>query len=172
MQVKFVELLNENGIDVSTTTTKIKELKKEFDAAWKDYQELYESYEIAEDSEKEAIAEEISDFEKDLEEADDMLVKKINDWIKNKDVWAENTRKLAEGRANKKAAKENAVQSPPAQPQVVIPASGTISTKGATTVSVSSGVVAEEKKTSNGGWWLLAGFVGIVTLGAVIMKRE
>jgi hypothetical protein len=171
MQVKFVEVLNENGIDVSTTTTKIKELKKEFDSAWQDYQGLYESYEIAEDSEKEALAEEIAEFEKDLEEADDMLVKKINDWMKNKDVWAENTRKLAEGRANKKAAKENAVQSAPAQPQVVIPSSGTIPTQGATTVSASGGLV-EEKESSNSGWWLLAGFIGIVTLGAVIMKRE
>ncbi len=181
MEVKFAQMLDEHGVTSEQTTTKIRDLKNVFDEAWSSYLEILDNYKSCTDvAEKEVLMEEINEFEADLQEADQELVKKINEWVKNKDKWEENKRKMAEGRA-RKAAKASAEPAP-----APLPVSGTTTVQsGANTTSVSqpvnepqmaSAVHADggkvEEESSNTGWWLLAGFVAVVTLGAVVMKRS
>ncbi|MFY8161503.1 MAG: hypothetical protein ACOVNU_09250 [Candidatus Kapaibacteriota bacterium] len=164
IEVKFAQLLDNYGVKASQTTKKIAELQNAFDDAWQEYEELIEEAESEENSDEIAsIEEKIEEYETELKEADSELVSAINKWYKMKDVWAENARKLADGRANKKN-NSNVTQTvnhnqqiPYETPQFVNP-------------KASNG--GEVKKKSSGGFWILAGFVAIVTLGSVVMKRD
>jgi len=169
MEVKFATLLNELGVQAEATTKKIADAKVEFDEAWNLYQEALADYENADDDdEKESLKEDIESFEKELQEADDELVKKIKSWDKNKEVWAKGAAALAEKRAAKKTGGQEPIPqvTPQPTPQVTnpqpIPSNSQFQGDG--------GVV--KKKGGNAIWWILAGVVGVVTLGAVVMKRE
>jgi len=171
MEVKFATLLNELGVQAEATTKKIADAKVEFDEAWNLYQEALADYENADDDdEKESLKEDIESFEKELQEADDELVKKIKSWDKNKEVWAKGAAALAE----KRAAKKSGGQEP--TPQVAPQPNPKFSTPTPQAIPSNSqfqgdgGVV--KKKEGNAIWWILAGVVGVVTLGAVVMKRE
>jgi histidinol dehydrogenase len=169
--VKFADLLNQLGVRAEDTTKKIAESKQIFDEAFQDYQEAVSNYQNSEDEgEKEALREEIDQFEADLTELDEDLVKKIKSWDKNKEVWAKGQAALQEKRLAKKngVSTSNVLETPitSAQPANAIPVGG---------VPVSSSFVGSDgvvKKKSSGGWWILAGIIGIVTLGAVVMKKE
>ena len=164
IEVKFAQLLESYGVNASQTTKKIKELESDFDGAWQEYQELIEDSENETDSDEQALIEEkIEEYEIALREADSELVSAINKWYKMKDVWAENARKLADGRANKKNNANVSQTVNHAQP-----IASEIPNFQKTTASNG----AEVKKKSGGGFWLLAGFVAVVTLGAVVMKRD
>jgi hypothetical protein len=181
MEVKFAELLNSYGVRAEDTTKKIADLVAEFDEAWRDYQQASSDVEDIEDEEeKEAKLEEIRDFEQELKDADDELVKRIESWNKNKEVWAKGQKALAEKRAAKKSgvplegsvvpnATTSVSQTPTAQPMSV-GADGQIS--GVPNNSDFKGEGGVVKKKSGSGWWILAGIIGIVTLGAVVMKKE
>lgn len=169
VQVKFPQLLKTLGVNASQTTKKIAELKSKFDEAWEAYNELLESYEETTDrDEKNEIEASIEEFEELLKDGDDELVSLIKAWDKNKDVWAENAKKLAEGRANKK---NNSNISQGVQHNSTnrseMPLFG--NSKFVNPIASNGGVV---KKKSSGGFWILAGFVAVVTLGAVVMKRD
>ena len=166
VQVKFPQLLKTLGVNASQTTKKIAELKSKFDEAWEGYNELLESYELSTDTdEKNEIEASIEEFEELLKDGDDELVSLIKAWDKNKDVWAENARKLAEGRANKK---NNSNVSQGVQHKSTNRSEMPLF--GNSKFVASNG--GEVKKKSGGGFWLIAGFVAVVTLGAVVMKRD
>jgi len=164
VQVKFAELLESYGVQASQTTKKIAELQNDFDDAFAEYQEQLENLESEQDeNEKATIQESIEEYETALKEADAELVTAINKWYKMKDVWAENARKLADGRANKKN-NQNVSQTVTHLPRIdsQIP-------NFQNPIAFNKSV---EKKKSGGGFWLIAGFVAVVTLGAVVMKRD
>ena len=173
MEVKFATLLNELGVQAEATTKKIADAKVEFDEAWNLYQEALADYEnVNDEDEKESLKDDIESFEKELQEADDELVKKIRSWDKNKEVWAKGAAALAEKRALKKSGGQEPTPqvtpqvTPQPTPQVAnpqpIPSNSQFEGDG--------GVV--KKKSGNAIWWILAGVVGVVTLGAVVMKKE
>ena len=102
-----------------------------------------------------------------MREADAELVSVINKWYKMKDVWAENAKKMGQGRANKKNnANPNANET-----QTVHHNEAKVSDNPIFgNANATNG--GEVKKKSGGGFWLLAGFVAVVTLGVVVMKKD
>ena len=168
IEVKFAQLLESYGVDASQTTKKINDLQSDFDDAWKDYQNLVDESESVEDDNALALIEEqIEEYEIALREADAELVSAINKWYKMKDVWAENAKKMGQGRANKKNnANPNADVT-----QTVHHGQGNGSAMPIfDNANATNG--GEVKKKSGGGFWLLAGLVAVVTLGAVVMKKD
>jgi chromosome segregation ATPase len=164
MEVRFAKLLNENGVKAEQTTAKIKELIETFNEAWEEYQEKIEEVENASEDEQDALVEEIEQFESDLSEADTEIYKKIQSWLKNKDTWEANAQRMAQGRANKSAQKASPTP-------INTPTSGETINQNNGTNTFTIEEPKEDKKKSSGVWWL-AGFVAVVTLGAVVMKRD
>jgi hypothetical protein len=170
MEVKFAKLLSENGVTVEQTTAKIKDLIDSFNMAWEEYEVQVEEYENADDDKKELLQEGIEEFENDLSESDEIIYKKIQSWLKNKDSWEANAQRMAQGRANKSAQKAS---STPINTPTPTPLSGTqtINQNNGTNTFTMEEPKEEKKKSDNGIWWL-AGFVAVVTLGAVVMKNK
>jgi hypothetical protein len=71
---------------------------------------------------------------------------------------------MAQGRANKSAQKASPTP-------INTPTSGETINQNNDTNTFTIEEPKEEKKKSSGIWWL-AGFVAVVTLGAVVMKRD
>jgi hypothetical protein len=164
IEVKFAQLLESYGVQASQTTKKINDLQAEFDDAWEDYQNLVNEAESVEDDNALAIIEEqIEEYEIALREADAELVSVINKWYKMKDVWAENAKKMGQGRANKKS---NSNVS-----QTVHHGQGN-ATQIPKSDNHNASIGGEVKEKKGGGFWIIAGFVAVVTLGAVIMKKD
>ena len=177
MEVKFAQLLNSYGVRAEDTTKKIADLVAEFDEAWRDYQQAINDVEDIEDEEeKESKWEEIRDFEQELKDADAELVKRLESWDKNKEVWAKGQKALADKRALKKGGtpsdggQVSTPQPTPTPQPMSVGADGQIN--GLPNNSDFKGEGGVVKKKSSGGWWILAGIIGIVTLGAVVMKKE
>ncbi len=175
MQPKFIELLNQYGVTAEQTTKKIAELKAEFDDLYETYQDAVDNLKnMDEDDDDSVEREEIATMISGLNDLDADIIKKLESWDKNKEVWAKGRAVLAEKRAAKKnggqdvpAPVETQAPQSPVQPQPQpIPVEGIPANSG---FEGDGGVV---KKKSNAGWWILAGIVGIVTLGAVVMKKE
>ena len=168
MEVKFARLLSENGVTAQQTTAKIKDLIDSFNMAWDEYQLKVEEMEGASDEEQDELVEQLKEFESDLSESDEIIYKKIQSWLKNKDTWEANAQRMAQGRANKNAQKTaQNIQPPNAIPTSVENAT---QTNGTTTQTIQE--PNEEKKKSDSGIWWLAGFVAVVTLGAVVLKNK
>jgi hypothetical protein len=168
IEVKFAQLLESYGVEASQTTKKINDLQSDFDDAWQDYQNLVEEAESVEDDNALALIEEqIEEYEIALREADAELVSAINKWYKMKDVWAENAKKMGQGRANKK---NNA------NPNADVTQTVHYGQGNGSAMPIFNNANAtnrgEVKKKSGGGFWLLAGLVAVVTLGAVVMKKD
>lgn len=167
MEVKFAKLLSENGVTAEQTTAKIKDLIDSFNMAWDEYQAKIEEVEGASDEEQDALVQQLEEFENDLSESDEIIYKKIQSWLKNKDSWEANAQRMAQGRANKNAQKTAQTIPPPN----AIPTSveNATQTNGTTTQTIQE--PNEVKKSDSGIWWL-AGFVAVVTLGAVVLKNK
>jgi hypothetical protein len=175
MEVKFNELLESYGVTPVQTTKKIADSVKTFDEMYEQYEEVIGNLNDAEDDEEREIRlEEIKMLESQMEALDDELVKNINVWYKNKDVWEKGRKALADKRAAKKAGlttEQTAASQPiPVAQPMSVGVDGQIS--GLPNNSDFKGDGGVVKKKSNGGWWILAGIIGVVTLGAVVMKRE
>lgn len=162
IEVKFPKVLEEYGVTRDKETQSVKKLIKEFDNAYKEYEELYESYENTEDDEEKAeIYTDIEAFEDDLREADEAIVQKIHLWQKNKDVWAANSQRMAEGRKNA----QNPNPQPASNPQPIAqPASNT--------EPQNLGVEPQKEKKSGDGWLIFGVLALVVTVGAVNMFKK
>jgi len=168
IEVKFAQLLESYGVQASQTTKKINDLQAEFDDAWEDYQNLVNEAESVEDDNALAVLEEqIEEYEIALRDADAELVSVINKWYKMKDVWAENAKKMGQGRANKK---NNANPNADVTQTVYHNEAKVSQTPIFNNSNPTNG--GEVKKKNGGGFWLLAGFVAVVTLGVVVMKKD
>lgn len=161
MEVKFFKLLESYGVEGHQTTKKISDMIKEFDEAWDDYSELLTAYEEAEEGEKAEMQSDINEYEEALREQDEILVQRINEWYKKKDIWAENAKKLAQGRENKKSLSNDATYN--------MPPNNTLF-DGQLASSNANGVVGQEpivEKKGGDGWLLFGAFALVITLGAV-----
>lgn len=172
MEVKFFQLLNSYGVESNQTTKKINDMVVEFDEGWEEYQNALSDLESANDEDREAMESDIKEYEEALEEQDELIVDKLKEWYKKKDIWAENAKKLAEGRENKKNLKNNVnneiplVQSEENQPQLV----------GASNNALPSGLGVEPtlvaEKKGGEGWFIFGAFALVITLGAVNMFKN
>lgn len=177
MEVKFFKLLESYGVEGHQTTKKISDMIKEFDEAWDDYSELLSAYEEAEEEERVEMQSDINEYEEALREQDEILVQRINEWYKKKDIWAENAKKLAQGRENKKSLSNDATYNMPPNNTLFdgqldsSNANGFFNTaSNGVGVQNPVGVVEQEpivEKKGGDGWLLFGAFALVITLGAV-----
>jgi hypothetical protein len=177
MEVKFFKLLESYGVEGHQTTKKISDMIKEFDEAWDDYSELLTAYEEAEEEERAEMQSDIDDYEEALREQDEILVQRINEWYKKKDIWAENAKKLAQGRENKKSLSNDATYNMPPNNtlfdgQLASSNANGVFNMASNGVGVQNpvGVVGQEpivEKKGGDGWLLFGAFALVITLGAV-----
>jgi hypothetical protein len=178
MEIKFYELLQSCGVTSEQTTKKIADMVSTFDEMYEQYEAVSADLSEAEDNEEREIRlEEIKELESRMEDLDVELIKSINTWYKNKDVWAKGQKALADKRAAKKAGLTTDQTANPVEPQPIpvaqpmsVGADGQMN--GLPNNSDFKGDGGVVKKKSSGAWWILAGIIGIVTLGAVVMKKE
>jgi peptidoglycan hydrolase CwlO-like protein len=117
-----------------------------------------------------------------LNDLDFKAAEKIAYWDSKKEVWAENAKKLADYRSGKPAAAKPSGAISDAKPpkaKVAAAAATTVVTATATEpyvapleMPVYEQQPPVEEKNNDWTWWLLAGIVGVATLGAVIMKKK
>ena len=173
MEVKFFELLKSYGVESHETTKKISDMVTEFDEAWDEYNQALNDLESANDEDREIMQSDIEEYEEALREQDELIVDKLKEWYKKKDIWAENARKLAEGRENKKNIKNNSdnqLPPTPAQPSMNQPQLVGASNNALPNSLGVEPTVAEKK---NGDGWLIFGaFALVITLGAVNMFKN
>ena len=124
MKFKYEQKMSSYGLTVDQVGSGLKDKIKKFLKIVKEQEDLKAklSTDIS-DQKKQAIQEELEDI--DIDAADDLLVRAVETWFKNKDIYAEGVRKMAEARAAK--AKERGgepkapVQKPAPQPQKPAP---------------------------------------------------
>jgi hypothetical protein len=182
MEYKFPQLLESYGVSAEQTTKKIANMVNGFEETYNEYKEAFDDLDEAEDEkDRDVRLGELKNFEDSLNDLDNDIVKQLEIWNKNKDIWDKGRKVLAEKRAAKKAGLTDSVPQPVAtqvapEPIQVTPQPMSVGADGQITgVPDNSGFKGDGgviKKKSNAGWWILAGFIGVVTLGAVMMKKE
>jgi hypothetical protein len=162
IQPKFVKVLEEYGSNRESVTPAVKKAIKEFDIAYEEYESVYEDYEDEEDEEeKQEKYESIKEIEEVLKDADYQVIQKIHHWQKNKDVWAVNSQRMAEGRKNA----QNKEQQPQPQTQT------NQQTESIQVIDNSVQEVQKEKK-NNDMWFVFGALALVVTLGAVNVFKK
>ena len=95
-------------------------------------------------------------MEGDIQELDERILEKIEDYDKNKEMYAERSKKMQEGR---KAKASGTVSSQP-QPQPQAQPQPNVE------------VLEAPKKKSNWALWLVAGIVAVITLNQVVIGTD
>lgn len=165
--MKWKSKMNEVGLTEQTASQGIRTKISDYNTINDGINELNES--IANPS----INDDVEDLKKDLidltdalEKQDDLIVKAITLFDKNKDHYAKLGKNLAEKRQQKAASKTASATTPAAK----VENSNVV--KEQPVNAQSGGVVIEEKKKSNWGLVILGGIVLAVTLGAVTLKND
>jgi hypothetical protein len=183
MNIKFQEKMNELGLSVNDLSASLQKQVADFYENFAIYKQSLEDLEDYEEEDKDQLQQEVNDIAIMINERDQDLVRNIERFNKNKHVYASNAQKMAEGRANKKLAKQNNGAISNAIPPVVHDTGGQVSQNNFTNTNPvvnndpnnSNNGAPEpkvEEKSSDWGWWALAGIVAIVTLGQVVMKDK
>jgi seryl-tRNA synthetase len=162
--MKYEQRLEELGVDKTMVS---KGLQKKI----KDFEDLLdfvdgskkELNDIEDEDEKQDLEDEINRIEEDIPMIDDKLVSDINFWDRNKEMQAINVQKMADAREAKKLAANGGVMPPQAATQ---------EPKVSTAQYNNAPLPTEEKKKKDWVWWGIAGFVAVVTLGAVWMSKD
>ena len=166
--MKYEQRLAELGVDKTMVS---KGLQKKI----KDFEDLLdfvdgskkELNDIEDEETKQDLEDEINRIEEDIPKIDDKLVYDINFWDRNKESQAITIQKMADARAAKKlVASGGVVETPTPTP------TQTQAPKVATTEPNKASIPTEEKKKKDWIWWGIAGFVAVVTLGAVWMSKD
>jgi hypothetical protein len=179
--MRYEEALAKAGITEEGASTAVKkaikrvfELREEVDA-------LNDEMEEASEEEKPNLLKKVGQAESSLDYAEANVVKKIQAWEKNKDVYASNAARLAAARASKGTPKKDKATNPPVVsvpnpdlPPVAAPVQTPAPAQVQTAQYNDGGSTAQpvKKKSDNSVWWILAGFVAIATLGTVIMRKN
>ncbi len=166
MNIKFEEKIQELGIDKEQMSQPIKKAMKDFYVQYESYQDILKDFEDVEEEDKPELQEELEELRKLVEDADDVLVGKVNLWFKNKDVYAANTARMLEGKAKKDAAKGGVTPPAPAPAPEPTPAP----TPAPEPTPAPAPLVKEE--SSDWVWWALGGVIALVTLGNVVLKDK
>jgi hypothetical protein len=160
--MKWKSKLDEVGLTEQTASQGIRNKISDYNTISDGINELNES--IANPS----INDDVEDLKKDLidltdalEKQDNLIVKAIALFDKNKDHYAKIGKNLAEKRQQKAAIKTSSDTTPPQKVENTNPI------KQEPVNAQSSGVIKEEKKKDSLSWLLFGGLALVVTLGAV-----
>lgn len=169
--MSWQEKLEDVGLNESNMPNMVKKAVNELKAFQKEADKittLLERDDLS-DNKREQLEEDYDNLVATIENQEDVIEKKIEQWNKNKDGYAARGEKLAAARLAKQQAKAGAQVSstqatppqPPQPPAVAQPIS----------------VEAEEiknppKKSSGWGWLVLIGVVAIASLGAINLSKD
>lgn len=169
--MSWQEKLQDVGLNESNMPNMVKKAVNELKAFQKEADKittLLERDDLS-DNKREQLEEDYDNLVATIENQEDVIEKKIEQWNKNKDGYAARGEKLAAARLAKQQAKASAQVSstqatPPQPPQP--PA-----------VAQAISVDAEEiknppKKSSGWGWLVLIGVVAIASLGAINLSKD
>ena len=169
--MSWQEKLEAVGLNESTMPNMIKKAVNELKAFQKEADKITSLLERDDlsDNKREQLEEDYDNLVASIENQEEVIEKKIEQWNKNKDGYAARGEKLAAARLAKQQAKAGAQVSstqatPPQPPQP--PA-----------VAQAISVEAEEiknppKKSSGWGWLVLIGVVAIASLGAINLSKD
>lgn len=169
--MSWQEKLKDVGLTESNMPNMVKKAVNELKAFQKEADKITNLLERDDlsDNKREQLEEDYDNLVASIENQEDVIEKKIEQWNKNKDGYAARGEKLAAARLAKQQAKAGAQVSstqatPPQPPQP--PA-----------VAQAITVEAEEiknppKKSSGWGWLVLIGVVAIASLGAINLSKD
>jgi TolA-binding protein len=159
--MKYQDKLDELGMTAEKLSPSIQKSIATLDDIIDSYHQAKKALENATDEEEEGdIKSDIEQMEGDIEELDERILEKIEDYDKNKEMYAERGRKMQEGR---KAKASGTVSSQP-QPQPQAQPQPQFQPKVE--------VLEAPKKKSNWALWLVAGIVALVTVNQVMIKVD
>jgi transcription elongation factor Elf1 len=162
--MKYQDKLNELGMNAENLSPSIQKSIATLDDIIDTYHQAKKALENATDEEEEGeINSDIEQMEGDIQELDEKILEKIEDYNKNKEMYAERGRKMQEGRKAKASGTVSSQPQPQPQPQ-------TQSQPQVETPKVE--VLEAPKKKTNWALWLVAGIVAIVTVNQVMIRNE
>ena len=168
MNIKFEEKIQELGIDKEQMSQPIKKAIRDFYTQYESLVDIQNDFQDVDEEDKEELREELEELQKLVEQADDVLVGKVNLWFKNKDVYAANTARMLEGKAKKDLAAKGGV-TPPAPAPTPDPTPAPAPTPDPTPTPAPA---VEKEQSSDWVWWALGGVIALVTLGRVVLKDK
>jgi hypothetical protein len=171
MNIKFEEKIQELGIEKEQLSQPIKKAIKDFYTQYESLVDIQNDFNDVDDEDKEELRQELEELQKLVEDADDVLVGKVNLWFKNKDVYAANTARMLEGKAKKDMAAKGGVI-PPAPAPTPAPTPDPTPTPAPTPDPIPAAAPAVKEESSDWVWWALGGVIALVTLGRVVLKDK
>ena len=169
--MSWQEKLQDVGLNESNMPNMVKKAVNELKAFQKEADKittLLERDDLS-DNKREQLEEDYDNLVATIENQEDVIEKKIEQWNKNKDGYAARGEKLAAARLAKQQAKAGAQVSstqatppqPPQPPAVAQP------------ISVDAEEIKNPPKKSSGwGWLVLIGVVAIASLGAINLSKD
>jgi hypothetical protein len=173
MNIKFEEKIQELGIDKEQMSQPIKKAIRDFYVQYESLVDIQNDFNDVDDEDKEELREELEELQKLVEQADDVLVGKVNLWFKNKDVYAANTARMLEGKAKKDLAAKGGVTFPTtaSTPHTAIP-DPTPAPAPTPDPTPAPAPAVKKEESSDWVWWALGGVIALVTLGRVVLKDK
>jgi hypothetical protein len=169
MNIKFEEKIQELGIDKEQMSQPIKKAMKDFYVQYESLVDIQNDFQDVDEEDKEELREELEELQKLVEDADDVLVGKVNLWFKNKDIYAANTARMLEGKAKKDAAKGGVTPPAPTPAPTPDPTPAPAPTPDPTPAPAPA---VKKEESSDWVWWALGGVIALVTLGRVVLKDK
>lgn len=177
---KFENKAKELGLDLNDLSKSLKKEVSEYNEGLKELSDLKDQLENASDEEAQSIQDEINELEDVLNDFDVLLVQKIEKYNQNKASYDEKLKKMAEGREKAKLAKQQGQATPPTpivEPTLEPTPTPIVEpivdpTPQPTPTSKDEEPKPKEEEKSDWTWLILAGLVGAVTLGAVILRKK
>jgi DNA gyrase/topoisomerase IV subunit A len=172
--MSWQEKLQDAGIDESSMPNMVKKAVNDLKAFQKEANRitnLLEKDDLSE-SKREQLEEDYDTLVESIENQEEVIEKKIEQWNKNKDGYAARGEKLAAARLAKQQAKGGATSgsNPTPQSQPPQPPQPPANVEP---ILVNAEEVKDEPKKSGGwGWLLLIGVVAIASLGAINLSKD
>jgi chromosome segregation ATPase len=153
--MKYQDKLSELGMTEQDLSASILKSIANLNEIISTYNETQESLdEITDEEDLQSSLEDIEQIKGDIEELDERISEKIEDYNKNKEMYAERGRKMQEGRKAKVSGNVASQPQAQSQPQPNVE------------------VLEAPKKKSNWALWLVAGIVALVTVNQVMIKVD
>jgi hypothetical protein len=175
--MKYQDKLQELGMSEQNVSASIKKSIATLNDIISSYNSAQKAKEQSDDEDEiNEINSDLEEMEGDIEDLDNSLVDKIEDYHKNKDLYAEKAKKMldaAKAKREQLLAKENG--EPVAVAQATQPAQApqpAQAKKEAPYVEAKEVPAEQPKKKTNWALWIVAGIVAIVTVNQVMIRNE
>ena len=171
--MKYQDRLQELGLDEKKLPSSIKKSVVSLNEILFTHEDANRHLrEATEQDDIDATSSDISQMEEDIEQLDDRIVEKIEDWHSNKAKYDAIAQKMKEGKLAKQGVvveKQVAPTTQVSQPQV---ASKVVEPQQNAQIPYVEATVVPEKKKSNWALWLVAGIIAVITVNQVMIKVD